>query len=260
MTVYFIKAGQPTLLQAATMLKVAIWNLKGGTGKSSTAQNLGAELAAAQFKTVLIDLDGQRTLSESFGMDRATPNVLDWLEGKGQPLLTEVEKLYLVPGDIGTFQLSSEDDQLRQALNRLKGFSVCLMDCPPSLGAPTVQAIWNADRLLLPTLAEPASLKGLKEAVELIREERPSLPIEVLRTRYKPRLVISRDSVEQLMKGEQQDYYEVLKTPIPENVAIAEAFSHQMPVREHAHSSVGAEAYKLLAQELIQGWDLNQKG
>jgi chromosome partitioning protein len=238
------------------MLKVAIWNLKGGTGKSSTAQNLGAELAAAAFKTVLIDLDGQRTLSDSFGMDKATPNVLDWLEGKGQPLLTEVDRLYLVPGDIGTFQLSSEDDQLRQSLNRLKGFNVCLMDCPPSLGAPTLQAIWNADRLLLPTLAEPASLKGLKEAVELIREERPSLPIDVLRTRYKPRLVISRESVEQLMKGEQQANYSLLTTTIPENVAIAEAFSYQVPVREHASTSVGTLAYQLLVKELIQTWAL----
>jgi chromosome partitioning protein len=242
------------------MLKVAIWNLKGGTGKSSTAQNLGAELAATRLRTVLIDLDGQRTLSESFGMDRATPNVLDWLEGKGQPLLTEVEKLYLIPGDIGTFQLSSEDDQLRQSLSRLKGFNVCLMDCPPSLGAPTVQAILNADRLLLPTLAEPASLKGLKEAVELIREERPSLPIEVLRTRYKPRLVISRESVDQLMQGEQQAHYKLLRTPIPENVAIAEAFSHQVPVSEHARSSVGAVAYQLLAQEVMQRWDLQPSG
>ncbi len=238
------------------MLKVAIWNLKGGTGKSSTVQNLGAELAAAGLKTVLIDLDGQRTLSDSFGMDKATPNVLDWLEGKGQPLLTEVDRLYLVPGDIGTFQLSSEDDQLRPCLNRLKDFRVCLMDCPPSLGAPTLQAIWNADRLLLPTLAEPASLKGLKEAVELIREERPSLPIDVLRTRYKPRLVISRDSVEQLTKGEQAADYALMATAIPENVAIAEAFSYQTPVNEHAPSSVGALAYHLLAEELIQTWNL----
>ena len=241
---------------ADAMLKVAIWNLKGGTGKSSTAQNLGAALAAAGFKTVLIDLDGQRTLSDSFGMDRATPNILDWMDGKGQPLLTEVDRLSLIPGDIGTFQLSTEADQLRPQLNRLKGFHICLMDCPPSLGAPTLQAIWNADRLLLPTLAEPASLKGLNEAVELIREERPSLPIAVLRTRYKPRLVISRESVEQLMKGEQSANYTLLTTAIPENVAIAEAFAHQVPVNEHAPGSVGSLAYQLLGQELAQSWHL----
>jgi len=240
------------------MLKVAIWNLKGGTGKSSTAQNLGAELAVAGFKTVMIDLDGQRTLSDSFGMDKATPNILDWMEGRGQPLLTEVDRLYLIPGDIGTFQLSSEDNQLRPQLSRLKGFQICLMDCPPSLGAPTLQAIWNADRLLLPTLTEPASLKGLREAVELIREERPSLPIDVLRTRYKPRLVISRESVEQLMKGEQAADYRLLNTAIPENVAIAEAFAHQIPVIEYVPSSVGALAYQLLAQEVAQTWDLAQ--
>ena len=119
-----------------------------------------------------------------------------------------------------------------------------------------MQAVWNADRLLLPTLAEPASLKGLREAVELIREERPSLPIDVLRTRYKPRLVISRDAVEQLIKGEQAAEYTLLTTAIPENVAIAEAFAHQVPVNEHASSSVGTLAYQLLAQEVVTAWRL----
>lgn len=241
------------------MLKVAIWNLKGGTGKSSTAQNLGAELAIANFKTVLIDLDGQRTLSFGFGMDRATPNVLDWLEGRGQPLLTDVNGLYLVPGDIGTFQISSEEDLLGQALTRLKGFEICLIDCPPSLGAPTLQAIWNADRLLMPTLTEPASLKGLSEAVDLVFDERPQLPIDVLRSRYRPRLVISREAVEQLMQEEKADHYRLLQTPIPENVSIAEAIASQVPVRDFAPSSLGAMAYKLLAQEVIKAWNLNFK-
>lgn len=247
------------------MLKVAIWNLKGGTGKSSTAQNLGAELAlaprrgkgtAAHFRTVLVDLDGQRTLSYSFGMDKATPNVLDWLEGRGQPLLTDVDGLYLVPGDIGTFQISSEDDLLGGSLQRLKGFDICLMDCPPSLGAPTLQAIWNADRLLMPTLLEPASFKGLFEAVDLIRDERPDLPIDVLRTRFRSRLRISRDVVERLLEGMKQSRYRILKTTIPENVAIAESIDHQAPTREHAPNSIGAAAYQLLAKEVIQTWGL----
>jgi len=240
------------------MLKVAIWNLKGGTGKSSTAQNLGAELVAAKFRTVLIDLDGQRTLSYSFGMNKSSPNVLDWLERRGQPLLTGMDGLYLVPGDIGMFQISSEEDVLGQALNRLKGFDVCLMDCPPSLGAPTLQAIWNADRLLMPTLMEPASLKGLAEAVELIKDERQDLPIDILRSRYKPRLRISREAAEQLLEGVKQSRYTLLKTAIPENVAIAEAMARQVPVSDYLAGSVGAAAYRDLAQEVASLWQLSQ--
>lgn len=238
------------------MLKVAIWNLKGGTGKSSTAQNLGAELAVAGLKTVLIDLDGQCTLSYGFGMDGSTPNVLDWLSGRGQPLLTEVDNLYLVPGDIGTFQISSEDNILEGALNRLKGFDVCLIDCPPSLGAPTLQAIWSAQRILMPTLTEPASLKGVIEAVGLIRDERSKVPIDVLRTRYRSRLKISREVVEQLAETMKRSRYRLLKTTIPENVAIAESIARQVPTREHAGSSIGAQAYQVLAEEVIQLWRL----
>lgn len=239
------------------MLIVAIWNLKGGTGKSSTALNLGAELAVARHKTVLIDLDGQRTLSYSLGMDKSLPNVLDWLDCKGQPLLTDEEGLYLIPGDIGTFQISSEEDVLGKALKQLKGFDICLIDCPPSLGPPTLQAIWNSDRLLMPTLTEPASLKGLFEAVELVREERPKLSIDVLRTRFRSRLKISREVVDQLADGIKQKRYQLLRTTIPENVAIAEAIAHQVPVRTHAPKSLGAEAYQLVAKEVIKAWELN---
>ncbi|PSN19531.1 ParA family protein [filamentous cyanobacterium CCP5] len=238
------------------MLTVAIWNLKGGTGKSSTALNLGAELAIAQFKTVLIDLDGQRTLSYSLGMDRSTPNVLDWLEGRGKPLLTEIDQLYLVPGDIGTFQLFSEDNILKPCLRQLKGFDVCLIDCPPSLSAPTLQAIWSADRVLMPTLAEPASLKGVIEAVGLVRDEQENLPVDVLRTRYRSRLKISREVVEQLVAVLKPVHYRLLKTTIPDNVAISESIARQVPARNYATSSPGAIAYRDLAIEVISLWKL----
>lgn len=241
------------------MLTVAIWNLKGGTGKSSTALNLGAELAIAQLKTLVIDLDGQRTLSYSLGMDSSTPNVLDWLEGRGKPLLTEIDQLYLIPGDIGTFQLFSEENILKPALQQLKGFDICLIDCPPSLGAPTLQAIWSADRILMPTLAEPASLKGVIEAVALIRDERQRLPIDVLRTRYRSRLKISREVVDQLVEALKPAHYRLLKTTIPENVAIAASVAQQVPARSHAANSPGAIAYQTLAAEVMSLWRLKAK-
>ncbi|MBD2261116.1 ParA family protein [Pseudanabaena sp. FACHB-2040] len=240
------------------MLKIAIWNLKGGTGKSCTTQNLGAELAAAKLKTALVDLDGQRTLSFSLGMDGAEPTVLDWLQGKAEPLPTDLKNLALVPGDIGMFQLSADKDLIASSLKGLIGFDVCLMDCPPSLGLASVQAVLNADRVLMPTLTEPASLKGISEAVQLIRNERPDIPIEVLRTRYKSRLVLSREADDLLIEGAEDFGYRLLHTTIPENIAIAESVAQQVPVKEYDGKSIGANAYKSLAREVKKIWGLGK--
>lgn len=112
------------------MLTVAIWNLKGGTTKSTTAINLGASLARSKYKVLLIDLDGQRTLSFGVGMDGATPTVLDWLDGKMEPLETAVKNLLVIPGNIGMFRIGDAD-----FAKSLKGLiplelDVLLLDCP----------------------------------------------------------------------------------------------------------------------------------
>lgn len=240
------------------MLKIALWNLKGGTSKSCTALNLGAELAAAKYSTVLIDLDGQRTLSFSLGMDGDTPTVLDWLKGKQSPLKTSVERLSLVPGDIGMFNVSADKDLIGKSLKGLIGFDICLMDCPPSLGIASVQAVLNSDRVLMPTLCEPASLKGISEAVQLIRNERPNIPIDVLRTRYKSRLVLSREADDMLIEGSEDFGYRLLHSVIGENVAIAESVAAQVPVRSYAPGSPGAAAYKSLAREVVKVWGLKK--
>jgi chromosome partitioning protein len=236
------------------MLKVAVWNLKGGTSKSCTVQNLGAELARAGKRTVLIDLDGQGTLTYALGMTGAAPTVLDWIEGNAYPLTTDHEGLYLVPGDVGMFQVAEDEDLMGPALHRLKGFDLCLMDCPPSLGFAAVQAVLSADRILVPTLCEPAALKGVDDAVQFIQEERPGIPIDVVRTRYRSRLVLSRDMDQQLAIQAVAAGYRLLDTPIPENIAIAEAIAHQVPVHDHDSTCTGAIAYRQLAEELLHHW------
>ena len=242
--------------QWGIVLTIAIWNFKGGTSKSATAHNLGAELAAAEFKTVLIDLDGQRTLSFALGFDGAEPNILNWLEGEAEPIATQVKYLHLVPGDIAMFTLESNKDLIGLSLKGLIGFDVCLMDCPPGLGLASVQSVLNADRVLMPTLGEPASLKGISEAIQLIREDRPDIPIDVLRTRYKPRLVLSREADDLLIGGAEDFGYRLLHTTIPENVAIAESVAQQRPVREYDAKSIGAKSYRSLAKELMKVWGL----
>jgi chromosome partitioning protein len=179
------------------MLKIAIFNFKGGTGKSTTALNLGASLATSKRQVLVIDLDGQRTLSFGLGLDGQQPTALEWLtKSKVSPRETEVKNLWLIPGDLGMFQLEAESDLFTPALSKLSGFDVCLMDCSQGLGTASVQAILTSDCILIPVICEPAVLKGLSEAVQLIREERPDVPIDVVRVRYRPRLVITKEAEE----------------------------------------------------------------
>jgi chromosome partitioning protein len=237
------------------MLKVAIFNFKGGTAKSTTTINLGASLATSSRKVLLIDLDGQRTLSFGLGLDGDLPTAKDWLsEGKIQPVATNTKNLWLIPGDLGMFQLEADTDLFTPALAKLSEFDVCLMDCSPGLGVASVQAILTSDRILIPVIGEPAVLKGLSEAVQLIREERSDVPIDVVRVRYRPRLVITKEADELLAEAAIELNYRLLKTIVPENIAVAEAIAHAKPVTVYSSRSSGAKAYKALAKECLEVW------
>ena len=242
------------------MLKVSIFNFKGGTGKSTTALNLGTAIAQTNLKTLVIDLDGQRTLSFGLGMDGREPTALQWLIDKAEPTVTDIKNLWIIPGDIGLFRLTSETDLFTKSLNSLipLGFEVILMDCPPSLGLVSVQAILNSDRVLIPTLCEPASLKGMSEAVGLIREENQSIPIEVVRTRYRSRLVLTREADDLLIESSEDLNYRLLHTVIPENIQVAESIAQQSPVLIYSKASLGAKAYKSLAKEVLKLWGLKK--
>ncbi len=237
------------------MLKIAVFNFKGGTGKSTTTINLGASLATSKRKVLLIDLDGQRTLSFGLGLDGDAPTALSWLsDGEVQPLKTNTKNLWLIPGDLGMFQLDAEEDLFTPALNKLKDFNVCLMDCSPGLGIASVQAILASDRVLMPVICEPAVLKGLSEALQLIRGERPDVPIDVVRVRYRSKLVITREADDLLTEAAEEAGYTLFKTIVPENISVAEAIAQQKPVIEYAPRSSGAKAYKALANEYVRLW------
>jgi len=239
------------------VLKVAVFNFKGGTGKSTTALNLGASMAGSKRRMLLIDLDGQRTLSFGLGMDGQSPTALDWLTSEEMftPLATKTKNLTLIPGDIGLFRLKAESDLFIPALSRLTGFfDVVLMDCPPSLSVASVQAILSSDRVLVPTLCEPAALRGFSEAITLIRDERPDMPIEALRVRYKPRLVLTREADDLLIESAAETGYRLLHTVIPENIDVAESIAQQNPVLDYAPKSSGSKAYQSLAKECSKLW------
>jgi chromosome partitioning protein len=237
------------------MLKITIFNFKGGTAKSTTALNLGACLATSKRQVLLIDLDGQRTLSFGFGLDGELPTALHWLNGEVfKPLATNSPNLWLIPGDLGMFQLNADSDLFTPALAKLNNFDLCLLDCSPGLGVASVQAILTSDRILIPVIGEPAVLKGLSEAVQLIREERPDVPIDVVRVKYRPRLVITKEADQLLAEAALELDYRLLKTTIPDNIAIAEAIAHQKSVIVYSSGSSGAKAYKALAKECWGLW------
>jgi chromosome partitioning protein len=243
------------------MLTVAIWNLKGGTSKSTTAINLGAALAKTH-RVLLIDLDGQRTMSFGLGLDGSEPTALDWLtqDEAIAPQVTQSKNLFVIPGDIGMFRLTSDDDLFPKSLKGIRPLEhdVVMLDCPPNLGFVSVQAILAADRVLLPTLPEPAALKGLSEAIALIRDDSPDKPIDVLRSRYKRNLVLTREADDLLVTGASDLGYHLLYTAIPENITVAESIAQQKPVLEYAPSSSGAIAYKSLGKEVVKLWGLKK--
>lgn len=237
------------------MLKIAIFNFKGGTAKSTTALNLGASLVTSKRRVLLVDLDGQRTLSFGLGLDTKQPTALNWLtEGKAAPMETGVKNLWLIPGDLRMFQLEASSDLFTPALSQLADFDVCLMDCSPGLSTVSVQAILTSDRILIPVICEPAVLKGLSEAVQLIREERPDVPIDVLRVRYRSRLVITKEAENLLNEAASELGYQLLKTVVPDNIAVAEAIAHASPIIDYSPRSTGAKAYKALAKECLGVW------
>lgn len=214
-------------------------------------------MAGPKRRMLVIDLDGQRTLSFGLGMDGQFPTALDWLTSDGMftPLTTKIKNLALIPGDIGLFRLKAESDLFTPALSRLAGFfEVVLMDCPPSLSVASVQAILSSDRVLVPTLCEPAALRGFSEAIALIRDEKPDMPIEALRVRYKPRLVLTREADDLLIESAVETDYRLLHTVIPENIDVAESIAQQKPVLDYAPKSSGSKAYQSLAKECSKLW------
>lgn len=250
---------------------IAIANQKGGVGKTTTTINLAAALAEKGERVLVIDLDPQGNASTGLGIaldDREFTTyelLLEDIDLNDVILGTNTENLYIVPA---TVDLSSADlellsnekrsfllhDALRQTQMDAFNFSYILIDCPPSLNLLTVNAMIGAHSVLVPLQSEFFALEGLSQLMLTIREVRQSgnkdLRIEgVVLTMYDRRNNLSQQ-VEQDARDNLGDL--VFKTMVPRNVRVSEAPSFAMPVLAYDTLSKGAQAYRELADEVIQ--------
>lgn len=247
---------------------IAIANQKGGVGKTTTAINLGASLAVAERRTLVVDIDPQGNASSGLGIENRDqiPNVYDTLVNdrpvsecivrsvhfEGLDLLPSTRNL--VGAEIELVERGDREGVLRRALAPVRDdYDFILVDCPPSLGLLTLNTLTAADSVLIPIQCEFYALEGLSQLLNTVRLVQkglnPALEIEgVLLTMYDKRLNLSRQVAE-----EAREYFgsKVYRTRIPRNVRLAEAPSFGEPIVHYDALSAGAQGYLALAKEIV---------
>lgn len=250
------------------MVKViAVANQKGGVGKTTTAVNLAACLAKEGRKVLLIDSDPQGNATSGLGFDKRDVKkcIYDALINE-VPLAdtlkhTAYENLDVIPAtiqlagaEIELVSLMNREGRLKNALERIKhDYDYVIIDCPPSLGLLTINALTAASSVMIPVQCEFYALEGitmLMNTIQLVqRNLNPALKLEgVVMTMFDSRTNLAQDVVEEVKKYFKTKMY---KTIVPRNVRLSEAPSHGMPVIDYDSKSKGAQVYMELAQEVI---------
>ncbi len=247
---------------------IAIANQKGGVGKTTTAINISACLAAAGKKTLLLDTDPQANATSGLGFEPRKLStsiyhvLLDGLSLSDVILQTGVKRLSLVPAnfdlvgaEVEMTGLIAREGKLRTALKSIRDeYDYIIIDCPPSLGLITLNSLTACDSVLIPIQCEYYALEGLGqllETIELVRENLNSkLEIEgVLLTMQDRRVKLSERVISEVQKFFQGQVYETI---IPRNVRLSEAPSFGKPIILYDAKSTGAKSYMKLAKEMVR--------
>jgi chromosome partitioning protein len=244
---------------------LAIANQKGGVGKTTTAVNLGASIAGAGYPTLLVDLDPQCNATVALGLPKdISPNVYEVLSGEltlsEAAVPTGIEELHIVPSTVdlagATVELpriAGSEGTLSKRLGGIRDrYLFTLLDCPPSLGPLTVNALVAADKVIVPVQTEYFALEGLAQLLDTLkliqRELNPRLTVAgMILTMHDGRTRLARD-----VEREVREHFPelVFDTVVPRNVRLGEAPSFGVPVLQHAPHSAGSAAYLKLAKEV----------
>lgn len=253
--------------------KIVIANQKGGVGKTTTAINLSASIAAAEFKTLLIDIDPQANSTSGIGTDKTEKTVYEVLVGLNKieecilntymPFLDILPStINLVGAEVELVSVEGREFLLKKAVETIDDkYDFIFIDCPPSLGLLTLNALVSADSVLIPVQCEYFALEGLGQllnTINLVKKNfNENLYIEgVLLTMFDKRLRLSLQVVEEVRK-----YFgsKVYNTIIHRNVRLSESPSYAKPVILYDASSVGAQNYISLASEIIERNNLKNR-
>jgi len=247
---------------------IAVANQKGGVGKTTTAVNLGASLAVAEKKTLIVDIDPQANAVSGLGVDKKSLNItiydvlLDPSLVRDVIMETSTPNLHLLPSNgrlIGAeVELVSQigrELRLKQALAPIRdSYDYILIDCPPSLGLLTLNTLTAADSVLIPVQCEYYALEGLGQLLETVKLVKatlnPDLRIEgVLLTMFDRRLNLASQVAEEAFSFFGEKVYETI---IPRNVKLSESPSFGKPILQYDVQCLGAQRYLQLAREVIR--------